>query len=42
MVCKNCGKYFELYASIDGGITCSERCSKEYLAYLLNNPKTEW
>ena len=32
--CHNCDKYFQMSNSPDGGTTCSEKCSKEYLAYL--------
>lgn len=32
--CHNCDKYFQISNSPDGGKTCSEKCSKEYLLYL--------
>ena len=32
--CHNCDRYFPLELSPDGGATCSEKCSREYLEYL--------
>ena len=32
--CHNCDRYFPSEISPDGGTTCSEKCSKEYLEYL--------
>ena len=32
--CHNCDKYFQISESPDGGTTCSEKCSSEYLTYL--------
>jgi len=32
--CHNCGKYFPLKNSIDGGKTCSAICSQQYVNYL--------
>ena len=34
MRCHNCDRYERLENSSDGGITCSEKCSREYLDYL--------
>ena len=40
MRCHNCGEYAPLNNSPDGGVTCSKKCSDEYLAYL-NKPINE-
>lgn len=32
--CHNCDTYFQASNSPDGGVTCSDICSKQYVAYL--------
>ena len=34
MRCHNCDSYQLLNKSPDGGTTCSEKCSREYMGYL--------
>ena len=34
MRCHNCDGYARIEKSPDGGITCSNKCSVEYVAYL--------